>query len=186
MNGLALAGVDAIAHGLCDSSLDLLVTVEQVKPRVLDSVGGEQGVGRLGDRLPADLAVEAGRLAELDAAGGVHGESTRAQAEADHPAAGAAGGLVEGLVGSELCLVVGGEEVVVDRGVVLVPLAGGPPRGAGAAGARVGDEEEALDEGGGGGGVDEVDGGVAVDLVGLGGVSVSERILTAAGVADWR
>lgn len=47
--------------------------------------------------------------------------------------------------------------------VVLVPFARGPPGGAFAAGASVGDEEEAADRGFGSGGVDEVDGGVAVD-----------------------
>ena len=53
---------------------------------------------------------------------------------------------------------------MVDLFVVRVPLTGRPPGGAGAAGAGVGDEEEALDGGDGRGGVDEVDGGVAVDF----------------------
>jgi hypothetical protein len=64
-------------------------------------------------------------------------------------------------------VVVVGEVAEVDVGLELVPFLLGPPGGALAAGADVGDEEEAGDGWVGGGGVDEVDGGVAVDLVSL-------------------
>lgn len=61
---------------------------------------------------------------------------------------------------------------MVDRPVVLVPLAGGPPRRTAATGTAVRNEEEAPYGGDFGGCADEIYGGVAINLVGLANLSV--------------
>lgn len=106
------------------------------------------------------------RLPQLDPPGRLLGQDPGTEIDA-HEGGALGRHLVEDLVRSNLGLVVRGEAAVVDLAIVLVPLTGRPPRGAGAAGSGVGDEQEARDGGDGGGCADEIDGGVAVYLVGL-------------------
>lgn len=106
------------------------------------------------------------KLAQRDLSSGLVRKSTRAQADTNQVLALLAS-LVHGLVGGNLGLVVGGEDAKVDLFVVLLPLVALPPWGSITSRAVVGDEKEFLNGWDGSGGLDKVNSGVAIDLVGL-------------------
>ncbi|KAI9158179.1 hypothetical protein HJFPF1_06170 [Paramyrothecium foliicola] len=165
--GLSLGSIDIVPDDPLYGGVNLLVAIDEVQPGVLDAIGCQQGIRRLGDGLTAHLALDGHVVgAEGNLAGGFLGEGGGAQVNANEARAGA-GSFVEGFVGGDLGPVVVGEDAVVDLVVIVLPVAGGVPRGSVAARTVVRDEEEASDGGNGGGCADEVDGDVAVNLEGL-------------------
>lgn len=165
-HGVAVGGIDTLPNDTRDCRTDLLITISQINPRILNTFSREQSIRHLGHVLAADRSHSAGRLSERHLTGGLVGEGPRAQIDADEGAA-PLGDAVEGLVGGDLGLVVLGEDALIDLADVVLPVAGGPPGGGLAARADVGYEEELGDGWECGGGVDEVRGRVAVDLEGL-------------------
>lgn len=165
-NLFSLSRVDTILDSLGNSSINLVVALDEVIPTGLDSISTKESVGNLSNRGARDIALGMRRLAKLDLAGRVVREGARTETNANEMGT-LLGRLVQDLVGNDLGLVVSGQNAVVDLFVVLVPFALWPPGGAGATRAGVRDEEEASYGGVGGCGADKVACGVAVDLVSL-------------------
>lgn len=157
-----LGRVDAIANCGSDSFIDINIALVQVQPPALDTLGRKYPVYNVCHRHPGNISLNRLCFTELNLAHGVVRQCARTQVNANQRPA-CLGDLVQDLVGGELGLVVRRQGTVVDLCGVIFPIAGGPPRGSLAAGTAVGDEEEAAYRGLGRGGVDEVDGGVAVD-----------------------
>lgn len=158
----ALCSINTIANCGGDSLININIALVQIQPPALDTLGRKYPVYYVRYRLSGNICSDSFSFTQLDLAHGVLCQCTRTQVDA-HQRPARLGDLVQDLVGWELGLVVRRQGPVIDLFVVFFPVAGGPPGSGLAAGAGVGDEEEAADGGLGGGGVDEVDGGVAVD-----------------------
>lgn len=160
----ALGSVDAVLNAAINSSFNFIFAGQKVEPRSLDAVSSQESISDLSDSLTGNVALDAGQLAKRNVTSSRVGEGSRTETDACQRLAGLAD-LVHGLVSGNLGLVVRGQDAKVDLLVVLIPLGLLPPRSSVAAGAVVGDKKEARDGGDRGSSVDEVDGGVAVDLV---------------------
>lgn len=158
----AFCSIDTIANCGSHSFININIALQQIQPPALDPLSRKYPVYNVRYRLSGDISPDLVRFTQVDLAHGVFCQSAGTQIDA-HQRRARLGDLVQDLVGGKLGLVVGRQRAVVDLLGVVFPVAGGPPGGALATGTAVGDEEEAADGGLGGGGVDEVDGGVAVD-----------------------